>query len=180
MNTAYELLTVKQAAELLYKSEQGVRRLLKAGELTAIREGGRFLLTLESLQEYAAGLPHPLKVMAAIYEARAHLAAHKSLGGTGWRSCGQDYLTPRVSAYRRHFLPLAVPVCRELLEAVKVKDYAQVEQQDMELWRLRSDYQMLHAPIKTPKTKAQQRERVYAEQPPLFAGSDGGGKHDRG
>ena len=166
MNAAYALLTVEQTAGRLYKSEQGVRRLVKVRKLTAIREGGRLLITPESLQAYEAGLPHPVWVMAAISEARSHLTAHESMNGTGWRSWAMQSFTVQVSAYRNHFLPKAASVCRELLEAVKVKDCAQAEQQATELWRLQSDYQMLHAPLRTP----------HPQQPPLFAGADDGGQ----
>lgn len=172
---AYELLTVSGAAEVLMKSEGGVRRLIKAGKLKPLREGRRVLLTPEELERYTLTLPHPIWVMAAIYEARAHLAAFKSLGGTGWRSLGMDYLTPQVSAYRRHFLPLAVPVCRDLLAAVKVKDYAKAGEHEQELWRVQSDYQMLYAPIKTPQHKPKKKQaRPAAVQAALFP-SDGGG-----
>ena len=59
MNKGYELYTVRQVAVMLYASEAGVRARVKSGELEAMKEGGRLLLTLEAVQRYAASLPQP-------------------------------------------------------------------------------------------------------------------------
>ena len=59
MNDGYELYTVRQTAALLVTSEAGVRARVKSGELEAMKEGGRLLLTLEVVQRYVASLPQP-------------------------------------------------------------------------------------------------------------------------
>lgn len=168
---AYELLTVSEAAKVLMKSESGVRRLIKAGKLKPLREGRRVLLTPEELQRYALTLPHPVWVMAAMQHARGILGIQSQLEHPVWRA----YLTPNFSALKSHFLPLAVPVCLDLLAAVKVKDYAQAGEHEQELWRVQSDYQMLYAPIKAPPHKpAPNKARPAAVQPALFPKLDGG------
>ncbi len=74
MTRGYELLTVRDAAQVLMKSENAIRRLIKAGKLASLSEGGRYLLTSESITAYADTLPHPVSIMAALYDARQILA----------------------------------------------------------------------------------------------------------
>ena len=176
MTAAFEsdLLTPEQTGARSCKSAAAVRRLVKLGKLTALKEGGRLLIKAESVDAYISRLPHPVQVMAAMHDAQNTLGAalrfQRASRLYGW---AHGAYSARGSL-ERHYFPAALPVCRQVLAAVKVKDYAQVCEQADELWRIRSDYQMLHAPIEVeqplllPKQRAQ---RPPAEQPSLFGGS---------
>ncbi len=170
-----ELFTVRQAAEQLFKSEQGVRRLAKHGKLKAIKEGGRLLFTPESLEAYAASLPHPLPLMRASYCARDLLTYERLILDSNPWFATQGYQSVMGNPYLSRFLPVAVPVCHALLAALKVKDYRRAEEQWAELARIHTDYTMLYAPIEAeqprllPKQRAQ--KRPPAEQPSLLGGS---------
>ena len=84
MNEGYELHTVRQAAALLVTSEAGVRARVKSGKLNALKEGGRLLFTSEAVQRYAASLPHPGPVMAAMHYARLTLGLGTRLEQMRW------------------------------------------------------------------------------------------------
>ena len=161
MNEGYELYTVRQLAAMLRTSEAGVRRRVKSGKLEAIKEGGRLLLTLEAVQRYAASLPHPVQVMAAMHYARMTL-------GLGQQMAKMWYPPQGLATWLRVLWPELAPLCRALLDAVKVKNYAEVERLDWEIYALRTDYKMSHQPIFPRYTPPQTRAAVQAEQPALF------------
>ncbi|CAM3982118.1 helix-turn-helix domain-containing protein [Deinococcus frigens] len=176
MTRGYELLTVRDAARELMKSENAVRRLIKAGKLRGIRENGRYLLTPEEIERYAGTLPHPVPVMSALYDAR-QILAYDRLSKERWPALRHDPRY-RLSAgnFDTYFMPEAVPVCAGIVEAVKVRDYARVEALRIDLYRVRVDYQILYAPLPTPQSEARERAGVGELMPPLFPdlGSAGG------
>ena len=156
MNEGYELYTVRQVAAMLYTSEGGVRRRVKSGKLEAIKENGRLLLTLEAVQRYAASLPHPVQVMAAMHYARLTLGLGTLLEQMQW------YPPQGLATWLRVLWPELAPLCRTLLKAVKAKQYGEVERLDREIYALRTDYEMSHQPI------FPERAVVPSEQPALF------------
>ena len=173
----FELLTVKQAAELLYKSEQGVRRLVQAGKLETVPEGRKVLIKPESLAAYVAGLPHPPEVMEALHTARNLLG--------GFERFRLSFLAPFRMTFEqsrdplaRYFMAPASPLCRDILAAVKVKDYPRVLELRADLWRVSSDYRMLHEPHKTPRAKqkpgSRQEPAPVMDAPSLFPELEGG------
>lgn len=173
MTRGYELLTVRDAAQALMKSENAVRRLVKSGKLGAIREGGRYLLTPETVRGYVGTLPHPVPVMAAMYDAW-HILALDRRSKEMWYALRQDHRYQlSAGAFHTYFMPEAVPLCAGIVEAVKVRDYARVMNLALDLNRVRVDYQMLYAPL----PRAQNEARVKAEtddlMPPLFPGVGG-------
>ena len=161
MNDGYELYTVRQTAALLVTSEAGVRRRVKSGKLEAIKENGRLLLTLEAVQRYAASLPHPVPVMASMHYARMTL-------GLGQQLAKMRYPPQGMATWLRVLWPELAPLCRALLDAVKAKNYAEVERLDWEIYALRTDYEMSHQPISPKYTPPKKRAAVQAEQPALF------------
>ncbi|WP_027459692.1 helix-turn-helix domain-containing protein [Deinococcus murrayi] len=173
--TGYELLTVREAARALMKSERGVRALIWRGKLTPIRAGGRCLLPPEELERYAATLPHPVPVMAALYDARQVLAYGRA-GRGAWAAVRHDPRYRRqVGDFETHFLPEALPLCAGIVAAARVRDSARVLALAQDLQRLRVDYQMLYAPLPTPQAAARERAEQGELIPPLFPGSAGGG-----
>ena len=161
MNDGYELYTVRQVAAMLRTSEAGVRARVKSGELEAIKEGGRLLLTLEAVQRYAASLPHPVPVMASMHYARMTL-------GLGQQMAKMWYPPQGMATWLRVLWPELAPLCRTLLDAVKAKQYSEVERLDWEIYALRTDYEMSHQPIFPRYTPPKKRAAVQAEQPALF------------
>ena len=161
MNEGYELYTVRQVAAMLYTSESGVRRRVKSGKLEATKEGGRLLFSLESLQRYAASLPHPVQVMAAMHYARMTL-------GLGQQMAKMWYPPQGLATWLRVLWPELAPLCRALLDAVKAKNYAEVKRLDREIHALKTDYEMSHQPIFPRYTPPQTRAAVPGEQPALF------------
>ncbi|MDV6376092.1 helix-turn-helix domain-containing protein [Deinococcus arenicola] len=168
MTRGYELLTVSDAARELMKSENAVRRLIKAGKLGAIREGGRYLLTPEEIGRYAGTLPHPMPVMAALYDAR-QILAYDRLSKKTWPALRHDPRY-RLSAgnFDTYFMTEAVPVCAGIVEAVGARDYGRVEALRLDLYRVRVDYQILYAPLPTPQSEAREKAEAGALMPPLF------------
>lgn len=170
----YDLLTVKRAAEVLHKSEQGVRRLVSAGKLEAVREGGKLLITPESVAAYVAGLKHPPEVMEAMHTAGNLLGGAERLQ----RYAGGARIMPRLEYHPDPFIRLclvpSLPVCRSILAAVKVKDYPRVLDLRAELWRIALDYRILHEPFKTPPPPRGKREAVPSVLPSLFPELEGG------
>ena len=162
MNEGYELYTVRQAAALLVTSEAGVRARVKSGKLDALKEGGRLLFTSEAVQRYAASLPHPVQVMASMYYARLTLGLGTRLEQMQW------YPPQGLATWLRVLWPELVPLCRTLLEAVKAKEYGEVERLDREIHALNTDYEMSHQPI-FPAHRTAARAAVLTEQPSLFA-----------
>ena len=58
-------LSTAQTAQRVYKSTLGIRRLIQSGKLEAIRSpGGRYHVSLASLELYVNGLPHPPQGMS--------------------------------------------------------------------------------------------------------------------
>ena len=161
MNDGYELYTVRQAAALLVTSEAGIRARVKSGKLEATKEGGRLLLTPEAVQRYAASLPHPVPVMASMHYARMTLSL-------GQQMAKMWYPPQGMATWLRVLWPELAPLCRALLDAVKVKNYAEVERLDWEIYALRTDYEMSHQPIFPRYTPPKKRAAVQAEQPALF------------
>ena len=161
MNEGYELYTVRQAAALLVTSEAGVRARVRAGKLEALKEGGRLLFTPEGLQRYAAGLPHPLQVMAAMHHARLTLGMGKSVAKL-------RHLPPGLATWARVLWPELAPVCRALLDAVQAKHYGEVERLSLEIHRLNTDYEMGCQPVFPAYTPPPARGAVQSEQPALF------------
>ena len=161
MNGSYELYTVRQAAALLVTSEAGVRARVKSGKLEAMKESGRLLFTPESLQRYAATLPHPVPVMAAMHYARLTL----SFGG----SVAKFHYPPQsLATWARVLWPELAPLCRAILEAVKAKNYSEAERLHLETYRLTTDYEMSYPPMLSEYTPPQKRGAVPSEQPALF------------
>ena len=161
MNEGYELYTVRQAAALLVTSEAGVRARVKSGKLEATKEGGRLLLTLEAVQRYVASLPHPVPVMAAMHYARMTLSL-------GQQMAKMWYPPQGMATWLRVLWPELAPLCRALLDAVKAKNYAEVERLDWEITKLNTDYEMGCQPIFPRYTPPKKRAAVQAEQPALF------------
>ena len=50
-----ELLTVKEAAELLKTSRVQVRKMIQAGDLLAVKVGREYRIPLVSIKEFIAG-----------------------------------------------------------------------------------------------------------------------------
>ena len=161
MNEGYELYTVRQAAAMLCTSEVGLRARVKSGKLEAIKEGGRLLLTLEAVQRHAASLPHPVQVMASMQYARMTM-------GLGQQMAKMWYPPQGLATWLRVLWPELVPLCRTLLEAVKAKEYGEVERLDREIHALNKDYEMSYQPI-FPAHSSAARAAVLTEQPSLFA-----------
>ena len=161
MNEGYELYTVRQAAALLVTSEAGVRARVKAGKLDALKEGGRLLFTPEGLQRYAATLPHPVPIMAAMHSARLTL-------GMGGSVAKLRHLPPGLATWARVAWPELATLCRALLDALKVKDYSEVERLHLDTYRLTTDYEMSYPPMSSGFTPPQKRGAVQSEQPALF------------
>lgn len=162
MNESYELYTVRQAAALLVTSEAGVRARVKSGKLEAMKEGGRLLFTEGALQRHAATLPHPVPVMAAMHYARLTLSFGKHWEGTHW------HRPHGVGIWMRVLWPELALMCRALLDALKVKDYSEVERLHLETYRLTTDYQMSYPPMSSGFTAPPKRDVVQSEQPALF------------
>ena len=162
MNEGYELYTVRQAAALLVTSEAGVRARVKSGKLDALKEGGRLLFTSEALQRYAASLPHPVPVMAAMHYARLTLGMGTRLEEMHW------YPPQGLATWLRVLWPDLAPLCRALLDAVKAKQYSEVERLDQEIHALNTDYEMGCQPVFPRFTPPQTRAAVPAEQAALF------------
>lgn len=174
----YDLLTVKRAAEVLYKSEQGVRRLVQSGKLEALRDGGKLLVKAESLAAYVAGLPHPVDVTEALHTARNLLG-----GAERYRQfAGGALELPSLEQHPDKFMRLCVapslPVCRDILAAVNAGDYERARALRAELWRISTDYHMLHAPFETPRVKpgkgGKQEHAQAWDLPSLFPELEGG------
>ena len=161
MNDGYELYTVRQTAALLVTSEAGVRARVKSGKLDALKENGRLLLTLEAVQRYAASLPHPVQVMASMYYARMTLCLGQQLAKMRYPPQG-------MATWLRVLWPELAPLCRALLDAVKAKNYAEVERLDWEITKLNTDYEMGCQPIFPRYTPPKKRAAVPGEQPSLF------------
>ena len=161
MNEGYELYTVRQAAAMLCTSEVGLRARVKSGKLEAIKEGGRLLLTLEAVQRHAASLPHPVQVMASMQYARMTM-------GLGQQMAKMWYPPQGMATWLRVLWPELAPLCRALLDAVKAKNYAEVERLDWEITKLNTDYEMGCQPIFPRYTPPQARAVVPGEQAALF------------
>lgn len=175
MTRGYELLTVRDAAQALMKSENAVRRLVKSGKLGAIREGGRYLLTPEAIKGYAGTLPHPVPVMAALYGARQILALDR-LSKKMWPALKHDPSYQRsAGAHETYFMPDAVPICAGIVEAVRERDYGRVLALALDLARVRVDYQMLYAPLPTVQDEARSKAEAGDLMAPLFPGAGAGG-----
>ena len=162
MNEGYELYTVRQAAALLVTSEAGVRARVKSGKLEAIKEGGLLLFTPEAVQRYAVSLPHPVPVVAAMHYARLTLGMGTRLEQMRW------YPPQGLATWLRVLWPDLAPLCRALLDAVKVKQYGEVERLDREIHALNTDYEMGCQPIFPRYTPPQARAAVPGEQAALF------------
>ena len=63
--------------------------------------------------------------------------------------------------------PDLAPLCRALLNAVKAKQYSEVERLDREIHALNTDYEMSHQPI-FPAHSSAARAAVPGEQAALF------------
>ena len=161
MNEGYELYTVRQAAALLVTSEAGVRARVKSGKLDALKEGGRLLFTPEAVQRYAVSLPHPGPVMAAMHYARLTLGLGTRLEQMRWHAL------QGLATWLRVLWPDLAPLCRALLDAVKAKQYSEVERLDREIHALNTDYEMSHQPI-FPAHSSAARAAVPGEQAALF------------
>lgn len=169
MTRGYELLTVRDAAQVLMKSENAIRRLIKAGKLASLSEGGRYLLTSESITAYADTLPHPVPVMAALYDARQILTLDR-ISKKMWPALRHDPTHQKsASALDTHFMPEAVPVCTGIIEAVKVRDYTRATALALDLERVRLDYQMLYAPLPAPQSEARKKKEGSCSMPSLFS-----------
>ena len=164
MNEGYELYTIRQVAAMLYTSEAGLRARVKSGKLEAIKESGRLLLTLEAVQRYAASLPHPVPVMASMHYARMTLGLGTRLEQMQW------YPPQGLATWLRVLWPDLAPLCRALLDAVKARNYSEVERLNQEIHALNTDYEMSHQPI-FPAHSSAARAAVLTEQPSLFARS---------
>ena len=162
MSEGYELYTVRQAAALLVTSEAGVRARVKSGKLDALKKNGRLLFTSEALQRYAASLPHPVPVMAAMHYARLTLSLGTRLEQMQWHA------PQGLATWLRVLWPELAPLCRALLDAVKVKNYGEVERLSLETYRLTTDYEMSYPPMISKPTPPQTRGTVPREQAPLF------------
>lgn len=171
----FDLLTVKRTAEVICKSEQGVRRLIQSGKLEALREGGKLLVKPESVAAYVAGLPHPPEIMEAL-----HTAGNLLGNAERYRQyAGGARILPSLEHHPDKFMRLCVapslPVCRDILAAVKVRDYASVRELRAELWRIVLDYRMLHETYKPPREKVTKGKPAPVwELPSLFPELEGG------
>ena len=141
MNEGYELYTVSQAAALLVITEAGVRTRVKSGKLDALKEGGRLLFTPEAVQHYAASLPHPVPVMAAMHYASLTLGMGMRLEQMRW------YPPQGLATWLRVLWPDLAPLCRALLDAVKARNYSEVERLNQEIHALNTDYEMGCQPV---------------------------------
>ena len=156
MNEGYDLYTVRQAAALLVASEAGVRARVKSGKLDALKENGRLLFTPEAVQRYAASLPHPVPVMAAMHYARLTLSLETRLEQM------RGHAPQGLATWLRVLWPDLAALCRALLNAVKAKQYGEVERLNWEIHALNTDYEMSHQPI------FPERAAVPGEQAALF------------
>ena len=162
MNEGYELYTVRQAAALLVASEAGVRARVKSGKLDALKENGRLLFTPEAVQRYAASLPHPVPVMAAMHYARLTLGMGTRLEQLRWHA------PQGLATWLRVLWPDLAPLYRALLNAVKAKQYGEVERLNREIHALNTDYEMGCQPIFPRFTPPQARSAVPGEHAALF------------
>ncbi|WP_104991710.1 helix-turn-helix domain-containing protein [Deinococcus sp. NW-56] len=172
MSGHFELLTVAGVARALEKSEKGVRRLIQRGKLRPIKEGRRYLIPVEEVQRYAATLPHPVHVMAALYRAWSALSVYR-YQASGWAQT-RRYVNAETRAVHEHFLCHAVPVYEGIVAAAKVRNYRRIEELQLDLTRLAIDYQMLHAPFKAEPVPPRERTDEASRMLPLFGDAEGG------
>ena len=86
-----------------------------------------------------------------------------------FRSMATMWFHPQgMATWLRVLWPELAPLCRTLLEAVKAKEYGEVERLDWEIYALRTDYEMSHQPIFPRYTPPKKRAAVPGEQPSLF------------
>ncbi|KEF34104.1 hypothetical protein RDMS_09045 [Deinococcus sp. RL] len=176
MTGGFELLTVADVARELHKSEHGVRRLIHRGKLRPVRDGRRFLIPAEEVRRYAATLPHPVHVMAALYQAWSALGIYRSQASCWWQV--RQYVNSETRAVHEHFLCPAIPIYEGIIAAAKVRHYRRVEELSLDLTRLAVDYQMLYAPLPAQRRPARERAGEASRKPPLFDGPKGGGEHE--
>lgn len=141
-----ELLTVKQAGEHLFMSEQGVRRLVKSGKLEALKERGKLLIKPESVQAYISAQPHPIHLMSALRGADFELGILKSIQFHGGMNARSVYGFGRQAEFE--YYERRMPLLQTLKESVRAKDYEKAEETRHQLWREYLDYEMLHRPLR--------------------------------
>ena len=114
------------------------------------------------MQRYAASLPHPVPVMAAMHYARLTLGMGTRLEQLRWHA------PQGLATWLRVLWPDLAPLYRALLNAVKAKQYGEVERLNREIHALNTDYEMGCQPIFPRFTPPQARSAVPGEHAALF------------
>jgi excisionase family DNA binding protein len=117
-----DLLTPKEAAEMLSVSEERVVKLLRHHKLEGIKQGRTWLVKRESVEARAATQPHPPGVMAAYHLANRVLAFFRGNAPLPPES-ERQYLEQQAHEWLRSQLE---PLCLEILSIVQQARYSQL------------------------------------------------------